>query len=113
MFFYYDWTIVLLIPGMLLGLWAQHRVTSTYRKCSTVPSSTGMTGRDMARTILSNGGLSDVRVEETPGQLTDHYDPTRNAIRLSEPVYGSSSIAALGVAAHECGHAFQHHQGYF
>jgi len=112
MFFYYDWTILLLIPGMLLGLWAQYRVTSTYRKYADVATSTGMTGRDMAKAILANGGLSDVVVEEMPGQLSDHYDPARRVIRLSETVYGSRSVAALGVAAHECGHAFQHQQGY-
>src|SRR5262249_14653895 len=81
MFFYYDWTILLLIPGMLLGLWAQHRVAATYRKYADVPSSTGMTGRDMAKAILRNGGLSEVQVESTPGQLSDHYDPARRTVR--------------------------------
>jgi hypothetical protein len=110
--FMFHWSVILLIPGMLLGLWAQHRVTSTFRRYSRVPSSNGMTGREMARRILSNAGLTDVAVEAAPGQLTDHYDPVKRAVRLSEPVYGYASVAALGVAAHECGHAIQHQQGY-
>lgn len=111
--FLFDWTVVLLLPGLLLGLWAQNRVISTYRKYANVPSSTGLTGRDMAQAILANSGVSNVKIESTPGQLSDHYDPLRRTLRLSEPVYGSSSIAALGVAAHEAGHALQHARGYF
>jgi Zn-dependent membrane protease YugP len=110
--FLFHWSVLLLIPGMLLGLWAQHRVTSTFRRWAGVPSSNGLTGRDMARRILSSAGLADVAVEPAPGQLTDHYDPVKRAVRLSEPVYGYASVAALGVAAHECGHAIQHQQGY-
>jgi len=111
--FLFDWTIVLLVPGLILGLWAQNRVISTYRKYANVPSSTGLTGRAMAQAILANSGVSNVTIESTPGQLSDHYDPRRHTLRLSEPVYGSSSIAALGVAAHEAGHALQHARGYF
>ena len=110
--FLFDWTIVLLVPGLILGLWAQNRVISTYRKYANVPSSTGLTGRDMAQAILQNSGVTDVKIEPTPGQLSDHYDPIRRTLRLSEPVYGSNSIAALGVAAHEAGHALQHARGY-
>ena len=111
--FFFDWTVVLLLPGLLLGLWAQRRVISTYRKYQDVPSSSGLTGRDMAARILQHGGVTDVKIESTPGQLSDHYDPMRKTLRLSEPVYASNSIAALGVAAHEAGHAIQHAHGYF
>jgi Zn-dependent membrane protease YugP len=105
--FFFDWTVVLLLPGLLLGLWAQNRVISTYRKYQDVPSSSGLTGRDMAARILQQGGVTDVKIEATPGRLSDHYDPMRRTLRLSEPVYASNSIAALGVAAHEAGHAIQ------
>jgi Zn-dependent membrane protease YugP len=111
--FFFDWTVVLLLPGLFLGLWAQSRVISTYRKYQDVPSSSGLTGREMAARILAHGGVTDVAIEPTPGQLSDHYDPMRRTLRLSEPVYSSSSIAALGVAAHEAGHAIQHARGYF
>ncbi len=111
--FLFDWTVVLLLPGLILGLWAQNRVISTYKKYANVPSSTGLTGRDMAQAILANSGVSNVKIESTPGQLSDHYDPMRRTLRLSEPVYSSNSIAALGVAAHEAGHALQHARGYF
>ena len=108
----FHWSVILLIPGFLLGLWAQHRVTSTFRRYSKVPSSNGLTGREMAQRILTQSGITDVAVETARGQLSDHYDPVRKVIRLSEPVYGSNSVAALGVAAHECGHAIQHQSGY-
>lgn len=111
--FFFDWTVVLLLPGLLLGLWAQRRVISTYRKYQDVPSSSGLTGREMAARILLHGGVTDVKIESTPGQLSDHYDPMRRTLRLSELVYASNSIAALGVAAHEAGHAIQHARGYF
>src|SRR5262245_23311469 len=111
--FLFDWTVLLLLPGLFLGLWAQRRVISTYRKYASVPSSSGLTGREMAQRILQQGGVTEVKIEPTQGQLSDHYDPMRKALRLSEPVYGSNSIAALGVAAHEAGHAIQHARGYF
>jgi Zn-dependent membrane protease YugP len=110
--FMFHWSALLLIPGLLLGLWAQKRVVSTFRRYSGVPAGNGMTGRELARRILNSGGLNDVPVEAVPGQLSDHYDPVKRVVRLSEPVYGSASVAALGVAAHECGHALQHQQGY-
>ena len=110
--FLFHWSAVLLIPGFILGLWAQHRVTSTFRRYAKVPASNGLTGREMAEHILAQAGVSGVAVEATPGQLSDHYDPVKRRIRLSESVYESHSVAALGVAAHECGHAIQHHVGY-
>jgi len=110
--FLFHWSAVLLIPGFILGLWAQHRVTSTFRRYAKVPASNGLTGRQMAEHILAQAGVDGVAVEATPGQLSDHYDPVKRRIRLSESVYESHSVAALGVAAHECGHAIQHHVGY-
>jgi uncharacterized protein len=110
--FMFHWSTLLLIPGLVLGLWAQRRVTSTFRRYARVPSSNGLTGREMARRILDSSGLTQVPVEPVPGALSDHYDPVKRVVRLSEPVYGSASVAALGVAAHECGHAIQHQQGY-
>jgi Zn-dependent membrane protease YugP len=111
--FFFDWTVVLLLPGLVLGLWAQSRVKSTYRKYQDVPSSSGLTGREMAARILQHSGITDVAIQPTPGQLSDNYDPVRKTLNLSEPVYNSSSIAALGVAAHEAGHAIQAARGYF
>lgn len=108
----FHWSTLLLIPGFILGLWASHHVRATFNKYARVPASSGMTGFEMARRILSAGGAGDVKVESARGMLTDHYDPVRKVIRLSEHVYASSSVAALGVAAHECGHALQHAQGY-
>lgn len=110
MFFY--WSYLLLIPGMILVFWAQQRVQSTYRKYSEIPSTMGMTGAQVAKTILDRMGVDDVAVEPVPGELTDHYDPSAKAVRLSEVVYGSTSLAAAAVAAHECGHVLQDVQGY-
>lgn len=110
--FLFHWSSLLLLPGFLLGLWAQHRVSSTFRRYAQVPASNGLTGREMAEHILANAGITDVAVESGGGQLSDHYDPVHKKIRLSEPVYASHSVAALGVAAHECGHAIQHQTGY-
>jgi Zn-dependent membrane protease YugP len=110
--FLFHWSVVLLIPGFILGMWAQHRVRSTFRKWSRVPASTSITGRDMAERILSQSGISDVEVKATGGRLSDYYDPIHKEIRLSPGVYDDKSVAALGVAAHECGHAMQHQAGY-
>ena len=110
--FLFHWSVILLIPGFLLGLWAQHRVSSTFRRYAKVPASNGLTGREMAEHLLAQAGVTGVAVEAGRGQLSDHYDPVKRKIRLSEPVYDSRSVAALGVAAHECGHAIQHHAGY-
>jgi Zn-dependent membrane protease YugP len=98
--------------GMALSLWAQFRVKSTFAKYSEVGSRSRMTGADVARRILDDNRIAGVRIEPVQGQLSDHYDPTSRTLRLSEPVYGSSSLAALGVAAHEVGHAIQHAAGY-
>lgn len=102
----------LLIPGMILVWWAQQRVQSTYRKYSQIQSSLGLTGAEVAETILKRMGVQNVTVESIAGELTDHYDPSAKAVRLSEVVYGSSSLAAAAVAAHECGHVLQDVKGY-
>ncbi len=99
--------------AVVISLWAQYNVTSTFKKYSRVTSERGMTGFDAARRILDANGLRHVRVEQVAGDLTDHYDPKANVIRLSSSVYGVPSAAAVGVAAHEAGHAIQHATGYF
>ena len=109
---YFDPTMLLSLPALLLAMWAQFRVQSTFRKYSDVPSAQGWTAAEMAADLLARNGLGDVRVERVRGSLTDHYDPRTNTLRLSDTVYGSTSLAALGVAAHECGHAMQEAEGY-
>ena len=111
MFFDYYY-LILVIPAMLLALAAQAKVSSTFSKYSRVQSWRGMTGAQVARRILDDNGLYDVAVEEIAGNLTDHYDPRTRVVRLSQGVYGSSSVAAIGVAAHETGHAVQHSTAY-
>lgn len=110
--YYFDPTYFLVLIGALLCLYAQARISSTYNKYAKVRSRTGMTGAQAAQRILELSGIYDVRVERVGGHLTDHYDPSAKVLRLSDSTYGSSSIAAIGVAAHECGHAVQHDQGY-
>ncbi|NLU49851.1 MAG: zinc metallopeptidase [Syntrophomonadaceae bacterium] len=112
LFPWHDPTIVMLIPALILSVYAQYKVQSTFSRYSQVASSRLLTGADLAGQLLRGGGLYGVRVEYTPGNLTDHYDPAQRVLRLSESVYGSNSVAALGVAAHEVGHAIQHHEGY-
>ena len=112
MFYGIDPTYILVIAGALLCLLAQNNVTSTYSRYSRVQSRTGMTGAMAAERILRANGIYDVRVEHIQGNLTDHYDPSAKVLRLSDTVYGSTSVAAIGVAAHECGHAIQHQTGY-
>jgi len=97
---------------MLLMFWAQYRVKATYEKYAEIQSSLGMTGAQVAKTILQRMGIHDVTVEQVEGQLTDHYDPSAKAVRLSESVYASSSLAAAAIAAHECGHVLQDIRGY-
>ena len=109
---YLDWTYLLLIPPMILAFYASAKVRSTFEKYSQVAAASGATGAQVARGILDANGLADVKVERIEGNLTDHFDPRTNVLRLSEPVYGSRSLAALGVAAHEAGHALQHARGY-
>jgi uncharacterized protein len=98
--------------GMVLGLWAQFRVKRAFAKYRQVRTASGMTGAQVARRILAANNISDVTVESVPGELNDHYDPRTKTLRLSEPVFGSNSIAAVGVAAHEVGHAIQHAHHY-
>jgi len=112
MFYYYDPTYFLLIPGLLLALYAQFKVSSTFNRYKQVPSRVHMTGAEIARAILDGNGCRDVRIERVSGSLTDHYDPKGGVLRLSSEVYGSTSVAALGVAAHEAGHAIQDAQDY-
>ncbi len=113
MFFYGYYDLLLVLVPLLIGLWAQHKVNATYEQYSHTLSARGLTGAQAARTILDANGLTGVRVERTQGKLTDHYDPKANVIRLSDGVYGNTSISAIGVAAHECGHAVQQASGYF
>lgn len=108
----YDWTVFLVLIGVVLSLWAQGRVTSTFGKYSKVRSRTGMTGAEAARRLLNSQGIYDVTVRPVSGELTDHFDPRTKTVNLSQSVYNATSVAAIGVAAHECGHAMQHDEGY-
>ena len=109
----FDWTyIVLVLPCLILSLWASASVKSTFRRFSKQYSQRGITGADAAARVLRNNGISNVRIEHVSGDLTDHFDPKANVIRLSDGVYGSTSTAAIGVACHEAGHAVQYAQSY-
>ena len=109
----FDWTyIVLVLPCILLSLWASHSVNSTFKKYSQQLSIRRITGAQAAQRVLSHNGVSGVRIERVSGNLTDHYDPTTNVIRLSDSVYDATSTAAIGVACHEAGHAVQYAQHY-
>lgn len=109
----FDFTYVLLVlPCMLLALWASANVNSTFKKYSGQFSTRGITGAEAARRVLSANGVTGVRIESVPGNLTDHYDPKSNVIRLSQNVFSSSSTAAIGVACHEAGHAVQYAKSY-
>ena len=110
--FFYDWTFLLIIPALILGIAAQIKVSSAYKKYGAVPNRRGMTGADVARAILEASGIRDVRIESVTGQLTDHYDPGSKTLRLSQGVYSQASLAAAGIAAHETGHAIQHSLNY-
>ena len=105
--FFFDPTMMLLIPALILAMWAQFRVKSVFARYSQVSSRRGTTAASAARAILDRFGLNQVPVDRVPGNLTDHYDPRNKSLSLSESVYGSTSIAAIGVAAHEVGHAIQ------
>lgn len=109
---WYDWTYILVIIGAVLCMWASAGVKSTYSKYSKVASSRGITAAEAAERILYGAGIADVRIERVEGDLTDHYDSSTKTLRLSDTVYHSTSIAAIGVAAHECGHAIQDHEEY-
>ena len=109
---FWDPTFIVLIPAVLLALYAQFRVKSAYAQYSQVPVSSGLTGAQAAEEILRRNGLSNVTVDRTEGVLSDHYDPRTRALSLSADVYSGASVAAVGVAAHETGHAIQHARGY-
>lgn len=111
-FFWWDWTLLIVLPGFFLAMWAQFRVNSAYRTGTGQLLRPGMTGGAVARRILDSNGLSDVSIEIVPGELSDHYDPRTRVLRLSQSVYHGNNVAAVGVAAHEAGHAMQHGKGY-
>lgn len=109
---YYDVTYILVVIGVVLCLLASAKMNSTFKRYSRVRNAAGITGREAAEEVLRNAGIYDVRVEHVSGNLTDHYDPRNKVLRLSDATYNSTSVAAVGVAAHECGHAIQHAHGY-
>lgn len=108
----FDWTILLVLPGFIISVIAQIKVSSTFDKYSKMTTARGLSGYGAARRILDANGLSHVKIEQVRGNLTDHYDPRANVIRLSESVYHATSPAAIGVAAHEAGHAIQYAKNY-
>lgn len=110
--FYWDPTYFLVIIGAVICMVASARVNTTFKKYNKVRSFSGMTGAEAAERVLHSAGIYDVTVQRVAGNLTDHYDPRTKTVNLSESVYGSSSVAAVGVAAHECGHAIQHSERY-
>lgn len=110
--FYYDWTYAILIPGIILTLIAQMTVQGTYSRYAKEMSRRGMTAQQLAEHLLHSQGVTNVAVERVGGHLTDHYDPSSLTLRLSDSTANSTSVAALGVAAHECGHVLQHRDGY-
>ena len=105
-------TYLILIPAILISAWAQFKVSSTFNKYSTVRSINGYTGAQVARILLNDAGLQEVEIQQVPGRLSDHYDPRAKVLRLSSDVYGSTSVASIGVAAHEVGHAIQDKESY-
>ncbi len=111
-YYYMDWTYLLVLIGALLSIMASAGVNSTFRKYSKVRSMTGLTGAEAAQRILQYNGIYDVQIRHVSGNLTDHYDPRNKTLNLSDSVFGSGSVAAVGVAAHECGHAIQHKENY-
>ena len=110
--FFFDPTMVLVLPALVFAFWAQWKVSSTYQKYSKVPAASGRTGREIAQTIMQRNGVTDVSVEPVGGVLSDHYDPRTKMVKLSEQNYSERSIASIAVAAHEVGHVLQHHEGY-
>lgn len=113
MFFpFYNSSILILIPGILIAIWAQWKVKNAYNKWSQVKMPSRITGAEMAKIILNNNGLSNIPIKPTEGELTDNYNPINKTLNLSENVYNNDSVAAIGVAAHEAGHAIQHNTGY-
>ncbi|MCR5823186.1 MAG: zinc metallopeptidase [Lachnospiraceae bacterium] len=110
--YYYDQTYFLVLIALVITLIAQLNISATYNRYKKVPNSRGLTGGDVARMMLEQAGISDVSVEMTGGNLTDHYSPSEHVLRLSADVIGGTSVAAVGIAAHECGHAIQHKENY-
>lgn len=110
--YYFDSSFLILIPAMILAMYAQYKVSHNFNKYSKVTNHSGFTGREVARLILDQEGLSSVGIQPVRGELTDHYDPRSREVSLSEPVYNKSSISSLAVASHEVGHAIQHAEGY-
>lgn len=111
-FFFWDSTMIIVLPALLLAMYAQAKVSGTFQKYLRVPASCGLTGAQVARRLLDQNGLYDVSIEMIRGHLSDHYDPRKKVLRLSQDVYSGTSVASLGVAAHETGHAIQHDVGY-
>ena len=112
LFYGLDSTIIYLIPALIISIYAQSKVSSTFNKYSRIKSEKGYSGAQIARFLLDNAGLYDIPVERVPGKLSDHYDPVNKVLRLSEDVYDNTSVASIGVAAHEVGHAIQHKESY-
>ena len=110
--FFYDWTYLLIIPGLILGIWAQSKVKSTYAEYSRVPTRLGRSAATVVDDLLRRNGNNKVRIGRVSGELTDHYNPGNETLNLSDGVYARNSVAALGIAAHEAGHAMQKHDGY-
>lgn len=108
----WDSSFIILVPAMLISIWAQMKINSAYAKNSKITSRNGYSGAQVARMLLDSNGLYDIPVEIIPGKLTDHYDPSRRVMRLSEDVFYGTSVASIGVAAHETGHAIQHKESY-
>lgn len=113
LFYYYDPTYILILIGMIITLAASAHVNSTYKRYERIRSASGLTGAQAAERILRSQGLYDVRIQHIRGNLTDNYNPINKVLSLSDTTYNSTSVAAIGVAAHECGHAVQHQKGYF
>lgn len=112
MYFDYYMSYYLMIPAIILTIWASAKVNSNYARYSKIPNSSGMTGGECAKRLLDANGINDVSIEVTGGKLTDHYDPTKKVVRLSEEVYHGSSVASVSIASHELGHVLQHEKGY-
>ncbi|PKM81719.1 MAG: peptidase [Firmicutes bacterium HGW-Firmicutes-14] len=110
--FFWDPTMIILIPGLIFAMYAQYKVKNTFARYARVRAASGITGAQVAKRLLEDARINDVTVEMTGGHLSDHYDPRKKALRLSSEVYNGASLASLGVAAHETGHAIQHDRGY-
>lgn len=110
--FFYDPTIIILIPVLIIAMYAQYKVKSTFNKYSKISTNMNMSAADIVRNLLKENGINDVNVQQIKGKLTDHYDPSKKVLNLSENIYNSNSVAAIGVAAHEAGHAIQDYKGY-